>query len=564
MSPAVLLLMGAALAADWTDDPVPAAVIAEMERAARLSLDDVPPPHFVAAEGLSVSRIEVRASLGGVLEAGAWGQRSLGVEVRVGTPEVDSANFREYPLGDGFEWESLPLEDDAVAAGRVAWLLFDQSYKEAAENLARKEAARRQQPVAEGRMDFRASAPVSLADVDGLQPVALAKTDAPVELVDAAREASAAFLAAPSVVSSSVEVDVRSGERFRVDTLGTRVLGPARSATVTIRARAQAPDGEQISDVAVFRADTYADLPPPEEWAAEARAMADRLEAWSATPATEASYVGPVSFEGQAAVDLVSRLLVGGLGGTPEEEEADRFTFGPGGGGVGPLRLRRRVLPPGYDVTVLASEDWGAFGAPVDGEGERSTDVVVVQDGIVRSLLGSRTPGDDPAAAPTGHAWGGFGELKRASARRVRVDARETPARKRDRLATRTAQAYDEPAVLVIRRLGEAAGGFGRFSGGDESLLPPPIDAVLRAPDGTETPVRGLVFEGASPAMLRDALAAGPSVVGCRRPTPAGAYRQAPWAWIEVPELLVAEAALVPDPEPPAPPGPVPSPLAGR
>src|SRR5262249_21786980 len=146
--------------------------------------------------------------------------------------------------------------------------------------------------------------------------------------------------------------------------------------------------------------------------AADVDRLAARLEAWRMAPREQEEWVGPVVFEGDAAIELVRRLLVPALVGTAPLESASndfsRIDVAEGG-----LRLKRRALPPGW----TAVDDPGADpGLPssyrFDDEGVPGEKVDLVDDGIVRGLLMSRVPGQDLRQS-NGHARGAASAVPR-------------------------------------------------------------------------------------------------------------------------------------------------------
>jgi hypothetical protein len=143
-----------------------------------------------------------------------------------------------------------------------------------------------------------------------------------------------------------------------------------------------------------------------------------------------------------------------------------------------------------------------------DHEGVAAERVVLVEDGIVRTLLMSRIPrGEDTKSNGHGRSLGGDRRgavpgIVAVTPRKSRSDARLR------RKALSLARQADLPYVLVIRRLEPPATveDFRVAFSGEGPLpgLTSPLEAYRLYPDGREEPVRGLEFVGVDRRVLRD------------------------------------------------------------
>jgi len=564
---ALVAAVGLAAAAD---DVVVDALQAELDRtAAELALPDAPRPHTVLYDYTELEVVRARGQLGTLVSSGARPSRRLGVGLRVGTPQLDSANFRTgWRDRDGFDSKSLVVAPDADAIRHDAWLLADHLYREAVENLAVKEAARARRATPKETPDY---VPAAGAVHRGgrAEAVDLARVE------QVAREVSAVFRGHPGLIWSEVRVVAETGRRVALDSRGTLVERPTSEVVVVVMARVQADDGMSMVDHLSYVVRTPADLPAIQTLQADAKALAERLEAWAELPVVSESYVGPVLFEGDAAVDVFRRLLLPALQGTAPEErpsEGSRtFNFGSDGGGSA-LRPMRRVLPPGFtvvddplaDPTLPSSFEFDDEGVPAEA-------VVLVTDGIVRRHLASTTTGEHTRES-NGHARGMTPSLKRAMPGQTTVTSdRVLSDRKLQRSAMDVAGDYDLDHVVVVRRLSDPrlsgaglAPSLNLGSSGDGGL-PPPVEVVRRYADGREEPVRGWSFVGLDRRALRDITSAGSSttrtILMAPEPGRGGPSYGVP-VTVTAPSVLVAEVELQPGGGNADRPPPVPSPLA--
>jgi hypothetical protein len=227
--------------------------------------------------------------------------------------------------------------------------------------------------------------------------------------------------------------------------------------------------------------------------------FAEQFAAAAVAAEVDESYVGPVLFEGRAAAQLVRRLLVDRLVGTPPvefvtnpDEPAEKSRA---------LRLGRRILPEAFtifdDPTIKTIDGLRLLGSyPFDHEGIPAERVDLVEDGLVNSLLMSRVPRKDLPRS-NGHgrsaglrisampgnfvlrASGGSSTSKALERRLVRQARREGL----DHAYVVTL--FDDPTVTA-----GAEREYISFEQGQPELQPLIVYRVDS--DGSRTPVRGL------------------------------------------------------------------------
>jgi len=551
------------LALAFAGDPVIDAMQAELARStAELSLPDAQGPYHVGYRLSDVYETRVTAQLGGVSSSSGRPIRNVGVEVRVGSPVLDNSNFESWD--DGFRSTRLVLDDVPSALRHDLWLSTDMAYKDAVETLAAKQAARLRRAQGSDVPDF---VPGEARQAEG----EAAPADASEPLIETVRALSEVFLDHPEIEFSRGFGRAVHGRRVMVDSGGTEVSVPIARVAVRIVARARADDGTTNVDDVLWVVRHVDDLPPLPTMQAEVRELAERLAAWRDAPPLDEEYIGPVLFEGDAAVDLVRHLLLPPLAGTPPEEKAprgSRFVAWDDDEAPGPMRPRRRILPPGFTLTDdPTAEPHLPSSYRFDREGQAARAVTLVDDGVVQTHLMSRTPNDSTQGS-TGHGrTGGYGDLVRAHPAQPTLKARRSTAPRRlHKQAVDLASDYDQDHYIVIRKLRDPAvdrmdGGpvlTGRqmFGFGDERGLPDVVEVVRVHADGREELVRGAALAGIDTRSMRDIVAAGAT----HRRT---LLDDDVPVTITSPDLLLDEGELTPSRADAEKPPEVPSPLAG-
>lgn len=512
-----VLLTGLPLQAQ--EDLLMKALRDEMDRTMeRLQLEDMDRPYYVAywvreSEGRSRTAI-----LGGLLGRGRGsGNRILSVELRVGDHDLDNTNFTDFGrsrsrmVREGFP-VSLPLRDDYKELRRQIWLATDGAYKQAVHSLAKKRASLQNKTRVEEIPDFSREEPVEHRDEGDLAPL---PAEARVE--ETVQELSALFKGTPQVFDSRVSGGQSHVRTYFVNSEGSSYIRNVSSASIQALAATQAADGTHLEDFVVARARYWKDLPGQAELAARIRAMAERLGRLREAGFVE-RYNGPVLFEGQAAAELVSQILAPRLLAlrTPIADNPMFSRFGSGPPNPFLEKLGARVLP--RFLNVIDDPTAGSHGeAPllggyeVDEEGVRSRRTTVVQRGILKTLLATRTPVSGVSNS-TGN----------------RRNARPNPSNlfliprnglKQEEISRELLDLVEERGLdfgIVVRRIGSSDMRLSRERGfffsmpGEEARpkLKPLTEAYKVFPDGREELIRKAVILGLSASSFREVAAA--------------------------------------------------------
>jgi predicted Zn-dependent protease len=531
---------------------------------AQLALPDAPPLYHLRYHLLDIHQAQAKASFGSLVDSTSAPFLALGIEVRVGEPSFDNTGYGGWE--SGFGRFGLPERPSERSLRQACWQLTDNTYKDAVEQYARKAAAFTPPPDYPGDYQVEPIDPLVQLNHSGIAEHTVPPAEGWAERVAVA--ASAGFPTDGSLELGTVLVAAEQGSHTIVDSEGTELQLPHSEFVVRLMAHARAEDGALLSDHRswILRFDTLPDEP---ELAATAGALAEELIGWTEATPLEDEYVGPVIFEDQAAVDLFRALLVGQLEGTPPPipfearfgAMGEGFSFADDSAGGG-ARLNRRVLPSGWsavDGGMLELEDPATF--TIDVEGSTSLPPVeLVEDGIVRTLLMSRTPRKDIPTGTNGRARGSIGSRPAGRVSKLEVTpAKRASERKLRKQALALAEAYGHDHVILVRRfqddtvLAQDRSGAGAFSflGDEGSRLPLPLQLYRVYADGREEPIRGAAFTKVDRWVLRDILAAGEQVEGrYLAPFEQGGVSFSPLVGmptsLSVPEVLVEELELVP------------------
>ena len=500
------------------DDVLFKAMRDELDRSmTKLQLADLDKPYFIAYTVQDGTNWRVSASLDSLLEKTETRVRFLTVEVRVGNRTLDNTNFFSSPFGATGVVRMfggtvrLPLEDDYQEVRRQMWLATDGAYKKALEDISRKRAALRNRTEAERLADFSQEEPVQIRE--DVFPVA-------VNLEEAARlakELSAVFRQMPGIFTSKVRLGVSNVRTLYVNSEGSSFTRTSPTVSLVALAATQALDGMPLQDFVALYGRSMGELPGKEMLAARVREMGERLEKLREAPLLD-RYNGPVLFEGQAAAEVCSQILAPRLLAVrrpvAESPQVEAYL----GMMDNPFldKLGARVLPEFLSVvdnpTLPEFNQTRLLGSyQVDDEGVRARETMLVEKGILKTLLAARSPVSGIAHSTGNRRSSGVLPSNLIVSAEKGLSDQEL-REQFFKLIKRRGKEYG----IVVRRLENPA----FRAAGDQmyaTFTPPhqgeekvegPILAYKVYPDGHEELIRNAELVGLSSAAFRDIVAA--------------------------------------------------------
>jgi hypothetical protein len=381
------------------------AIAQEMNRAmTNLEIPGAPKPYQISYKITEVDVNDVSASLGYSTSKRNRHFVNLEARVRVGTPAFDNSNYvvPQADELDGVATANLPLEATPRIARRATWAVTDQAYKEALIQLRAK-------------LEARKTGGVRTTDVPSWTPTKPVVSETPVlvpelesldELETRAKSLSALFRDNPAIRDSRVSVTSYLERRWYISSEGTNVTDTRRASGVLIAASGQTDDGEPLAQYFLRYGHTAKDLPTDDELKKETQKLGETIVALKKAPVLD-KYRGPVLFEGEGAVGLIRHRLAPNLGGTPVPEGLDPREARNFGGAYTDL-VGQRILPTTISIVDDPTAKFGAGkaligGYKTDDEGVAAQKVEVVKNGILKTLLLSRTP-SKKGQVSNGHA----------------------------------------------------------------------------------------------------------------------------------------------------------------
>ncbi|MGA2390659.1 MAG: metallopeptidase TldD-related protein [Candidatus Sulfotelmatobacter sp.] len=341
-----------------------------------------PAPYFLSYSVQDKSLTFAVASEGSVVSASSGRRRSADVILRVGAPALDNTHGenRASAISSGV----LPLEDDPDAIARELWRITCEEYRKSSRAYATAKTGTQVQAQEEDSSpDFSQESTQTHLNYSNIAPVPDQQ-----KLEALARQYSSYFRKYPYVYNSVVLATIERTQSRYISSEGTRVVMPGATVRISISAETRADDGMELMRVETFQAETLEQLPPQAEVAARAEKMASDLKALRAAPVAE-PFDGPALLSGRSTAVFFHEVLGHRLEGHRQRGEKEGQTF--------TKKVNQPILPEFLSVSddptrhaldgVLLS-GWYEY----DNEGMPAARVDVIQNGVLKNFLMSRTP----------------------------------------------------------------------------------------------------------------------------------------------------------------------------
>ncbi len=342
-----------------------------------------PAPYFIAYEVFDSESEIVSASFGAIGGQNRGHNRIADVSVRVGSPKLDNYHRSGQDRIQFVHSVAIPLDENAAAIRRRLWLATDRTYRAAAQRLIQVQTDQKTHVAAEDDSD----------DFSREEPSAYAGNAPPLKSIgpdwtERIRKLSTVFSQYPGVLQSSVVLVVQREVKYFVNTEGADIQQGRDSAQILISAEGKAIDGMNLSTHESFAAEDLSRLPKDDVLRAGVEKAAKDLAGLLKAPVVE-PFTGPAILSGSAAAVFFHEIFGHRIEGHRQKDESEGQTF--------TKRINQPVLPEFLSVisdpartTAAGTYLNGSY--DYDDEGVKARPVTVVDKGILKTFLLSRSP----------------------------------------------------------------------------------------------------------------------------------------------------------------------------
>lgn len=411
LTAAIYLMLLAALSfASAQNTPVLDAAEQEMQRFMKELAGEPNPPYFIAY-GITDEKAEtMTASFGKLLAENSGHTRSLDIDLRVGSYEFDNTHIirgNSFSFFSGTGTAKLPLGNDMAALKNAIWSATDRRYKKAVEKLE-KAFTNKAVKVLEEDTSADFSEVVPQKEIEDAVRFSFNKA----EWEQKIKRLSSIFFGNERLFAGNVSITAKLNTKYFVSTEGARLRWHEPYYRIFISAKAKAEDGMSLPLYKSWFSFTEEGLPGEAEIEKAIREIIQTLEDLREAPLAE-TYSGPAMLSGEASGVFFHEIFGHRVEGHRLKDPNNAQTF--------KKSLGKEVLPKFIDVVFdpkkkeLAGKELSGY-YKYDDEGVKSQTVQVVEDGIFKNFLMSRSPIENfPASNGHGRREPGYSAVSRQS-----------------------------------------------------------------------------------------------------------------------------------------------------
>jgi len=360
---------------------------------ANLAMPDGTKPYFLSYAVTDRQGVSLSAELGALTGDHADHTRLLDVDVRVGDYTLDNTHkirdeFMGFDPSDFMGRQATPisLSGDPVAIKQAVWLATDRTFKSAAKKYQRVLTNLKTKVEEEDKSD----------DFTREEPNVYSESEVKLELdreawAQRVRNVSKLARQYPLIYNSRVSLTASAQNKYFVNSEGSTIQQGQKYLRVSVRAGTKAEDGMELSQSKIFSAASEDGLPGEGELKAAFQKVIDQVLALREAPLVE-PYTGPAILMNRASAVFFHEIFGHRIEGHRQKDVEEGQTF--------TKKLGEQVLPDFISVHDNPSmAKWGETDLrgyyKYDDEGVAARDVTLVENGVLKTFLMSRSPVQD-------------------------------------------------------------------------------------------------------------------------------------------------------------------------
>lgn len=374
------------------------------------------PPYYLAYRINDVHSGYMASSFGSLIVSNTNDSRIMVTDIKVGDYMLDNS----HPIEDRMDLDmpygmdrnrpiELPSDNKSEAIQLLMWQQTQTAYREALSMYKAIKNMPKQNDTESVIADFSKEAPTVHVD----QPIVGFE-----KFFDAAnwsariKKYTEPFLSVPNMVDAEATLDIGTERKYFISSEGTRIVQNRTYVYVNISASIRAEDGDILPLHKSYFAFTPQELPDEATILKDVSLMIEKLNRLRVAPVAE-PYTGPAILHAHAAGVFFHEIFGHRIEGHRLKNKNDGQTFKG--------KLKEQVLPKTMSVVfdpTLTSFNGQALNGhyQFDDEGIKGQKVKVVENGILKSFLMSRSPLENfPNSNGHGRAQAGTEPVSRQS-----------------------------------------------------------------------------------------------------------------------------------------------------
>lgn len=384
----LLLCSSALFGPKPAEDPVIATMRQELDRSMQDFRKTSLPVYFISYELTDNRSVNVSAEFGTLISTSDETTRVLDVDLRVGDYNLDNSHplrqmdFSE-PMQEVLEAPKVPLDDDPLALRVALWQSTEQHYRNAVDRLQQVRANVQVKVASEDQSpDFSRESPHAYSE-----PMAEFSVDK-AAWEQRLRRLTRPFAEHKEILEANAQLDAEVETRRYVNSEGTEIRMSTPFYRLVVWANAKADDGMELPLYQTYMSFHPDGLPDEATLSHDVAKMISTLLQLIKAPLAE-PYTGPAILSGRSSAVFFHEIFGHRVEGQRQKNEDDAQTF--------KRKVNQPVLPDFLSVysdptlRQLGHTDLVGYYA-FDDEGVPARRVAIVQNGVLKEFLMSRTP----------------------------------------------------------------------------------------------------------------------------------------------------------------------------
>ncbi|MBI4228629.1 MAG: TldD/PmbA family protein [Deltaproteobacteria bacterium] len=452
----------------------------------KLRLDGYEAPYFISYQIKDNAFYIIKGKYGAVIELGNDRTRRLFVDVRVGDYEFDNSILgKSGGSAASFDSSIIPLDNDIDSIRAVLWQATDAAYKDALTQYFNKKA----ENVGEVKDEEIPSFSREEAHIYNEPEIELVFN--PKDWGMKIREVSSVFKEYKDLIDASVSITAQKETVYFVNSEGSRYIRDEILYSIDADAMTRADDGRLIKHYENLYYFAPQDIPSVDKLRSVMRDLVkETLDMKGAEVLSPVNV--PAILEPEAAGIVFHEAVGHRLEGERQINDKEGRTFKD--------RLGEKIIPT--FLSIIDDPELKSFNGihllgyyPVDDEGVPGQSVVLVENGILRNFLLSRTP-INGFKRSNGHGRAAYRRAPMARMSNTIVKSKkEYPKQELKSLLIEEVKRQEKPFGLIIKKM---TGGETNTSTYDfQAFRATPLVVHKVDPEtGKETPVRDVEIVG--------------------------------------------------------------------
>jgi predicted Zn-dependent protease len=372
----------------WSQDKLMGILRTELQREKKAFDASAQPPYYISYRVEDSKKQNITTYFGALIDSHEDHTRTLTPSVRVGSFVLD--NFHPGGLKSSVAASStpMPFDDNVQANQQTIWNFTDACYRKAVNALINVKSAMAVAVAAEDKSpDF------SKADVVKYYEPLLNENQIKIDLTKwegRLRKYSQIFLKDSHIITGSAIMTNEIIRKYFIDTDGSETIENRTATRVMISGSVKADDGMEMPLFLSYFSFSPEGLPDDKTMTGDVQKLVDKLIRLRTAPVAQ-PYSGPALLLGGASGVFFHEIFGHRVEGLRMRKETDGRTF--------KKKIGESVLPPTFSVAMdptmknYQGQDLNGY-YKIDDEGVRGKRVDVVENGILKNFLMTRTPLD--------------------------------------------------------------------------------------------------------------------------------------------------------------------------